>query len=218
MNDRFRYTVAMKQALLASLALSLWACGEDFEVPDEVPTTGQRVTLPNINFNLWVDYLTLQGAVDETCHWMWPVIDDHSTPFPPLQGFWVIYENPNDVRDGTLIEGTFFEGDRLEASDFPAKDGLDPLGFAFTTPLQQAFLDIESTEILDEGRTLIADFGKPIESMLRLSTSPTGTTCLVTAETCDDPCDGTWTPLDHVMLELGFLYTVQSVELVPLSD
>lgn len=198
------------------LALLLAGCQrEDYTPPDEVPTSGQRVELPPVEFTKWVDFLTLQGGLDDDCRWLWPLVDDDSVAYPPLQGFWVIYENPSDVLDGTAIEDTFFLGDRLDAADFPIREGLQPLGFKFPPPFQQSFLDIERTEVTRDGHLLEADFGSPIEVLVHAEATPGDGECEVTTTWCDDPCDGTWAPLGSIYIELGALFAVEDVQILP---
>lgn len=203
-----RYSGAMKLLPL----LLLLACSDELEpLPPDAPTSGLRVELPQIEFNKWVDYLTLQGALDEDCAWMDPLREDDSVAYPPLQGFWVIYENDKDVEDGTVVQDTFFVGDRVSVDDFPTKGGLEPLGFKFPPPLQQSFLKVDEIVLKDGGRTLEADFGAPIENWMRAEAEPDGDGCAVQTFWCPDACTGSWSPLGSVFIELGAFYSVQSV-------
>ena len=196
---------------LLAIALLASACTPT-ELPDAVPTSGTRIDLPTIHFNKWTDYLALQAAVDDQCRWLFPLYDDNSTPFPPLQVFWVIYDDERDVTDGDLIEGTYFDGDRRQVSEFPDKNGLMPLGYQFPTPLQSSFLTVTYTEFSEDGTIMEAGLGKPIDAALRVIATPTDTGCEVETLHCTpDGCgeDDEWTPLTWMYLELGFLLSVQ---------
>ncbi len=197
---------------MTTILLAL-ACAPEPELPPDAPLTGTRVDLPIIEFNTWTDYLALQAAVDEQCGLMDPLFENDSTTYPPLQVFWVIYDNESDVKDGDRVEDTFFVGDVVEASDFPRKNGKDPLGFKFPTGFQQSFLKLEQAELSDDRRQLDALLGAPIEAWIRVTA--TGDDCALDVEVCPEPCSGSYRPLESIFLELGALYNVQDIVYSP---
>lgn len=188
-------------------------CGGDPAIaPDVIPTDGQRVNLPQVTFNRWTDILALQGALDDDCRFMSPLIADDSTSYPPLQVFWVIYDNVNDVKDGDVVTDTFFEGDVVRASDFEMIDGLDALGFKFLPPSQRMFLSITDMAIEEEGARLEATLGAPLSATLFVEAAgepgactTTTTFCLLEDETCEPAS------LSSIDLELSGLLAVKDI-------
>ena len=214
--------------LLTALSFTLLAgCNGDYIPPDgPAPTSGQRVTISTIHFDKWIDYLVLQAAVDDDCNWLYPLADDDSVPYPPLQVYWVIYEDADDVTHDDEILDTYFIGDGVFASDFTTKDGStspesdfadsasrNPLGFQFPTAFQSSFLTVKDTTFLDDGYTMEAVLGKPIDATIRGTATPNAdgqcdleVTLCPRQEDCDDD---DFSPLNWIYMELSFLLTVQ---------
>jgi hypothetical protein len=205
-----RYDDRMRHLLLV---LPLLGCHkeEDRTLPAGAPDDGQRLFLPNIEFNEWTDYLALQAAVDADCAFMDPLFEDDSTAYPPLQVFWVIYDKENDVKDGDEVINTYFDGDVIRASEFPNKAGKPPLGFKFPTSLQQSFLTVEETRFSDERRTLDARLGAPINAWMRVEVLPDGDACSFEPYYCELPCEQGDKLFESVYLELGAFFSVQSI-------
>jgi hypothetical protein len=199
----------MRCALLLLLAL---ACKGEQSLGPGAPTDGQRVDLPIIEFNLWTDFLAIQAALDDECRFMDPLIEDSSTVWPPLQVFWVIYDNEKDVKDGTVIEDIYFHGDEVPVEGFPRRMGKDPLGYLYIGSLQRSFLNIEETSRDDGGRTIEAVLGNPIDTVIRAEARKDETgSCVLETLHCDSPCDGEFEPYTSIFMELGFLFAVQSI-------
>jgi hypothetical protein len=190
-----------------SLILSLLACqSAPTRVPGELYDQGQRIQAAEVTFNLWTDYVPLLGALDAECRWIPPALSDDTTPWPPFQAFWLIHDNPSDVTQETIPD-TFFVGDGLLPDDFPSRADLPVLGFKAFTGFQQSLLDVQEVRESDDGRTLEADFGAPIDATVRVTAAED---CTVTTEVCPAGCDA-YTPLERIHLDLGALFTVQDV-------
>jgi hypothetical protein len=204
----------MLRGSLFAVVLACCSCKgeEDRTLSPGAPDAGQRLFLPIIEFDEWTDFLAIQAAVDEDCSFMEPLFDDDSTAYPPLQVFWVIYDKENDVKDGDEVINTFFDGDVVRASDFPRKNGKAPLGFQFPTDLQQSFLSVEETRRSDEGRTLDAQLGSPIDAWMRVEAYADGDTCVFDAYYCELPCSQGDKPFESVYMELGAFFSVQSID------
>ena len=204
----------LRRAIACLLLCS--GCTPDSLVPQGDPdrTTGHRVALPHIAFDLWTDVLTLQaGLCDEGCTFLDPIVVDDSVAWAPLQVFWVIYDNPDDVLDGDAVFDTFWNGDEVTATDFEARDGLNPLGFQFVQPVQQGLVPLKSTELSADRRTLTGELGGGVDALIRATSTPGEEGCTVQAEWCPSPCeDAGWTPFTSLYLELSALRTVQSYD------
>jgi len=196
----------------APLLLLVLACKDKDALPPGAPTDGQRVDLPLIEFNLWTDFLAIEASLDEDCRFMDPLIDDKSTVWPPLQVFWVIYDNEKDVKDGSVIEDIYFKGDVVHAKDFGKRAGKPPLGFLYVNALSRSFLNIEETSTSDGGRTIEAVLGSPIDTVIRSEATLTDEGCILETFHCDEPCNGEFAPYTSLFMELGFLFSVQSME------
>ena len=154
------------------------------------------------------DYIVL--ALDEVdCGWLEPTIADDTTPWPPLQSFWVIHDNPADVAT-TKIEDTYYVGDALWPEDFPVRSGQDPLGFLPFTGFQQSLLAIDDLRRPTD-QAIQADFGSPIDATVHLDAEPD---CTITATYCrridGGACDDL-EPLSGIYLELGAFFNVLDV-------
>jgi hypothetical protein len=201
----------------AALAL-LGACEPEPKLPPGAPTDGTRHVPTFVSFNLWNDYLPLQVATDEGCRLLLPLVEDDSTTWPPIQVFWVIYDNPRDVVDGTVVRDVFFRGDRVTVDDFPRRGGGTALGFKYLTGLQRSFLPLREVHLPGEGRLLRASFGPPIDAWVRIESEPDEAAeggCRLSTSYCQ-ACSGQgpWSPLQSIDLELGPLYAVQRVRFV----
>lgn len=188
---------------------ALLACTDTPEV-GPLADSGERIEVAKVSFNLWTDYIPMFGAVDSECRWLEPAIADDSTPWPPLQAFWVIYENENDV-DVTQIDATYFTADAVLPQQFDPLDGLDALGFKYFSGFQQGLLDVEEIRRSDDGRTVEADFGSPISATIRLRATPTDSGCESTTAVCEAPCAEGFAPLSRIHLDLGAFFAVQDV-------
>jgi hypothetical protein len=203
------WTTAIWVGLVAS-------CGGERVVEGELPSNGVRVEMPRVYFNRWTDFLSLQAGLSTRCRFLDPFVVDDSTSWPPLQVFWVIYDNPADVKDGALIEDTFFAGDVLTVEDFEARAGKDALGFKYLPPSQRTFLDIEEMVVHEGGRSLEATLGAPLRVKLRVDASTQDSedgTCTVQTRWCEadaDPCEPA--PLTAIEVTLNGLYLVQDVQ------
>ena len=201
---------------LIFLSSLLFACNAPVEQPTgELPDSGLRMELPKVSFNKWTDYLSLQASFDEDCAFMDPMVANDSTVWPPLQVFWVIYDELDEVLDGDRIENVFFEGDLLLASDFPDKEGKAALGFQFLPPSQRMFLDIKEMKVSEDRKSIEATMGSPINTMVFAEVSSDGAGgCTVFTEYCegDDPACTRTELKEGMYLELGALYQVKSIE------
>ena len=198
--------------LAPALLLAATACEKEPTIPADAPTEGTRVQPAFVEFDEWTDYLPLLLAHDEACRFLEPLIEDDSTKWPPMQTFWVIYDDERDVKDDVAVDDTFFVGDRITVDDFPRRAGKRPLGFKFLPALQRSFLPIQEIRVRD-GRTRVqATFGSPIDAEVSVSSDPLEDGgCDVYAEYCRTPCSGDWRPLTSIYLELGALYSVRDV-------
>lgn len=185
-----------------SWIVALLACGPTPPEPvGDLAEGGQRAQIAEITFNLWTDYIPLLGALDpERCTWLEPAVHDDSTPWPPLQAFWIIHDDPSDV-NADVIGDTYFVDDQLTAGDFPARAGLDPLGFKYFTGFQQSLLELEAMRRPEPG-VIEADFGSPVDATVRIEA---GEGCAISTTYCrriDGPCDDL-APLSRIHMELG---------------
>ncbi len=198
---------------LPFLTLLVAACGpDDPEVLRPLAEEGTRHEVVEVTFNLWVDYIPMFGATDPDCRWLDPAVSDDTTPWPPMQAFWVIYENDNDV-DITSFADVYFEGDTVRPEDFEAREGLDALGFLPFSGFQANLLDVTDLRRDDDGYEIEADFGSPVDATLRITSTPDGDgDCAITSEYCEaGACDGGFAPLERIHLDLGFLYSVEDI-------
>lgn len=196
----------------------LSGCGRMFDLPEgDLAETGSRVEIARVTFNKWTDFITLQVGLDGACDLLFPVEQDYSTAWPPLQVTWVIYDDPRHVVDGELVLDTFFTGDRLSITDFESIDGLPPLGFKFLPPGQRAFLDLQHIEVFS-GSELALDalFGRPMRARIFVETVQIeGGGCAVETSWCpsEGPCEPA--PLSSVHVELGAVNNVREVTFLP---
>ena len=189
------------------------ACGPDEpEIVGPLAEEGTRHEIIEVTFNLWVDYIPMFGATDPSCRWLDPAISDDTTPWPPMQAFWVIYEEPNDV-DIASMSDIYFEGDDVRPSDFAPREGLDALGFLPFSGFQANLLDVTELRREDEGFVIEADFGSPVDATLRITSEPDETDgCRIISEYCETgACNAGFEPLERIHLDLGFLYAVQDI-------
>ncbi|MCO4744890.1 MAG: hypothetical protein KC912_08875 [Proteobacteria bacterium] len=180
----------------------------------DAPTTGSRHRMPWVEFNVWTDFLSLEVGLSDSCTFLEPIVDNHSVSNPPIQAFWVIYQNESDVVDGSQVEDTFWLGDSFANHDYPEIDGLDALGFKFPPPIQQSFLSIEEIVLSEDRRQADAVLGNPLDVRLRMVTDEIDGICTITHTYCAMPCDEPNAELDHIEVELGFLNTVQNVTFI----
>ncbi|TVQ94061.1 MAG: hypothetical protein EA397_02825 [Deltaproteobacteria bacterium] len=199
--------------------VSVLSCAQRFELPEgELAASGTRAEIARVTFNRWTDFITLQLGLDEGCDVLFPVEQDDSTAWPPLQVTWVIYDDPRHVEDGDVVRDTFFSGDVLSASDFEPIEGLEPLGFKFLPPGQRAFLDLQHIEVFS-GTELALDalFGRPMRARIFVETYQNeDETCEVVTTWCSseqEPCVPE--PLRRVHVELGTLNSVREVTFYP---
>jgi len=196
-----------------AILLALAGCGaEDPEGPTEVPDNGQRVEISRVDFNRWTDFLALQAGLNDDCQFMNPLVDNDSTAVPPLQVFWVIYDNESDVKDGSLVEDTYFRGDSLAASDFEEIDGLPALGFKFPPATQRRFLSISDLVLSEDQTSLEATLGSPLSAKLFVSAAGDAGACEIKTTFCtldDVPCEPS--SLSSIYLELSTLFAVKEV-------
>ena len=212
-------------------------------IPEDAATSGQRLLLSEMHFNRWTDYVPLMGAVDEQCRFLQPITldgrdlvnedgeplcDDWTTPYPPLQFMWLIYEDASDVTHpekgaGTVISDTFFLGDELNLSMFDPKDDLEPLGFMYITPSRRDLLGFKSSSLSEDGRTLNAWVGGQLNFIFRAQTTQMEDgTCAVETTYClqnyddfpDMPCQTEYRPLRRIEVELNFIFLPTGVEFV----
>jgi len=201
------------------LAAFLVACGEGASVPSSgLPAEGVRIEMPRVYFSRWTDFLSLQAGLSTRCLFLDPQVEDFSTSWPPLQVFWVIYDDPSDVKDGDRIRDIYFEGDELAATEFETRAGKSALGFKFLPPSQRAFLDIKELSVAEDGRSVEATLGAPLHVTLfveaeRDADSPSG--CRVETRYCEasdrDAGDCVPEPLSAIDVTLNGLYLVQEV-------
>ncbi|MFT4622492.1 MAG: hypothetical protein ACI8PZ_001148 [Myxococcota bacterium] len=196
------------QAVIATLV----GCAPSPELPADAPTDGTRVTPAFVEFDRWTDYLPLMLAHDAECRFLDPLIEDDSTTWPPIQTFWVIYDEASDVKDDAIVHDTFFVGDRVTTDDFGRRAGKRPLGFKFLPTLQRSFLPIEHTRVREGRRRVEATFGGPIHATVAVQAVPLDDgTCDVYTEYCRGDCGGDWRHLRSIFLELGAFYAVLDV-------
>jgi hypothetical protein len=196
--------------LLSVLAMG---CGPDEpEILGPLAEEGTRHEIAEVTFNLWVDYIPLFGATDPECRWIDPAISDDTTPWPPMQAFWVIYEESDDV-EITSMSDVFFEGDEVSPADFERREGLDALGFLPFSGFQANLLDVTDLRRDADGYEIEADFGPPVEATLRITSAPDGDGgCAISTEYCETgACSAGFAPLERIHLDLGFLYAVQDI-------
>jgi len=190
--------------------LMLVACKSPVDIPTgPVSQSGTRVEVVRVNLSLWVDYIPLFGAYDSECRWLDPQIVDESTPWPPLQVFWVIYEDANDV-DVSSFDDSYFPGDRVVPEDFAPIDGSPALGFELVTGFQTTMLPVQEIRRSPDDRTVEADFGSPLDATMRIEAFPEGDGCGTRTTYCTEDCVD-FAPLQSIDIELGAFYSVQNV-------
>jgi hypothetical protein len=181
-------------------------------IPEGAPTAGQRAEVGFVGFDKWTDYLTLQAAVDQQCHFMDPLVEDNSTVWPPLQVFWVIYDDSRDVQEGDVLHDTFFVGDDVRAEDFPMRSDKEAIGFMFIPPLARGFLALDDVDV-SAPDVMSAVLGPPLDVGLRIEVVAREGGCeFDTYAWAKD--GGAEMQIDHLYVELGPLFTVKDVEFV----
>ncbi|MCB9673875.1 MAG: hypothetical protein H6737_02100 [Alphaproteobacteria bacterium] len=189
----------------------LLACKREPEPVGPLAPEGTRHALARVEFNLWVDYIPMFGATDADCRWLDPAVSDESTPWPPLQAFWVIYEDARDVEVAELSD-VYFEGDLVLPGDFEPLEGFEPLGFKYFSGFQAGLLDVEAIRRDPDGRGVEADFGNPVNATVRIEAEPDGEGCATATSYCEEgACDGGFEPLEAIEIDLGAFYLVQDV-------
>ncbi|TNE85261.1 MAG: hypothetical protein EP330_26400 [Deltaproteobacteria bacterium] len=197
-------------------ALLLFACQAEEPIDlTDAPTSGSRHRMPHVEFDIWTDYLSLEVGLSDECTFLEPLVENHSVRNPPVQVFWVMYQNEEDAVDGAIVEDTFWLGDRTANTDYPERDGLTAFGFKFPPPVQQSFLNIEEVSVSDDRRQVDGVLGSPIDARLRMVASDDAGECTITHTYCAMPCDAPDAALDHILIDLGgLLNTVQDVTFV----
>ncbi|MFK7930213.1 MAG: hypothetical protein AB8H79_18640, partial [Myxococcota bacterium] len=140
------------------------------------------------------------------------LVDSDSTAVPPLQVFWVIYDDDSDVKDGDTVLDTYFVGDSIAASDFEDLDGRSALGFKFPPPTQRRFLSISDMVVSEDQSSLQATLGSPLSARLFVSASGEAGACQTETTFCeldDDPCEPS--SLSSIYLELSALFAVKEI-------
>lgn len=189
-------------------------CGSEPIDLTGAPTSGSRHRLPHVEFDIWNDYLSLEMALSDECTFLDPIIDDHSVRNPPIQVFWVVYTNEDDADEGTSIQDSFWLGDRFGTEDYPDRNSLEPLGFSFPSPFQQGLLSIEEIVVSDDRTQVDGILGNPIGAKLRARGTPNGESCDFEVSYCQQPCDEPDRAINHIVLDLGALNTVQDVHFI----
>ena len=123
--------------------LALFACKGETPIDlEDAPVSGSRHRMPHVEFDIWTDYLSLEVGLSDECTFLQPLVDNHSVANPPIQVFWVMYQNEEDAVDGDVVVDTFWLGDRTANVDYPVRDGLTDDG-----------LNLDELEPQDKGVT-----------------------------------------------------------------
>ena len=195
------------------LALCMACVEEDVGPLDEIEGA-VRLAPTFLEFDDWTDYLPIQVGLDADCRFLEPQVDDDTTAWAPLQVFWVIYDNENDVTHGQVVNDTFFAGDKVRVSDFPRRAGKDPLGFNYIGPLQRSILPLESSRRLPGGFRIEASMGGPVKIDMAMESFMGEQACEVETTYCMQPCDlapESWRPFRSAEFILGAFYVVQDM-------
>jgi hypothetical protein len=193
-----------------TLFILLTACSTTDFASGDAPESGERIDAFELSFDQWDDIISIQAGVDERCAFLAPVVDDPTTRNPPLQAFWVIYDEASDV-EVTEYESTFFRSDLVVPSDFAEKNGKEALGFSKVADLAQTMMPLEAMEV--EGSYLYAELGSPLDLALQIDVVSDHRGCRPVPQACWLPCDGDWQPALGMDLELGSFYKVLETSL-----
>lgn len=207
------YDADMRWLVLALLP----ACKADDPIVDlaDAPTSGSRHRMPHVEFDVWTDYLSLEVGLSDTCSFLDPLVVNDSVRTPPVQVFWVMYQNESDAVDGPVVEDTFWIGDRTVNTDYPVRDDLTAHGFKFPPPIQQSVLSIEEVVVSADRMQVDGVLGSPIEARLRMvAYEDADGSCQIAHTYCALPCEEPDAELDYILVELGFLNTVQNVRFI----
>lgn len=199
---------------LACVGVLLIGCAPEEPMPVDPVEGAVRLSPTFLEFDDWTDYLPIQVGLAADCRFLEPQIDDDTTAWAPLQVFWVIYDNENDVTHGQVVHDTFFAGDEVRVSDFPRRAGMDPLGFNFIGPLQRTLLPLESSRRMPGGYRIEASLGGPVKIDMAMESYEGEEGCDVVTTYCEQPCDlhpDDWPPFRSAEFILGALYSVQDI-------
>jgi hypothetical protein len=198
---------------LAILMVTACAASEPIDLQN-APTSGSRHRMPHVAFDVWTDYLSLEVGLSDECTFLDPIVDNHSVRNPPIQVFWVMYVNEADAVDGTVFEDVFWLGDRVAITDYEPRDGREGVGFKFPPPLQQSVLSIEEVLVSEDRMQVDGTLGNPLNAKLRMVSFADDEGCAITHTYCEMPCEEPDAELDHILVELGFLNSVQGVNFI----
>lgn len=192
----------MKMLYLAFLlSLAAAACGPTKQAEQSLKIVDSeqgesRAHLFRVRFSKFADFIQLDSGVGlnengQSCRFLKPLVKDESTRWPPMQSYWVVRDDVEDVHVGNEISGTFFQSDALTTSEIKAVDDKPVLGFSYLTDTHAQRMPLKGISIAPTGDRVEAELGDPMNVRIRGLAVVDGTKCAIKALYCESNLDCT---------------------------
>ena len=185
-----------------------------------------RKTIATMTFTKWGDVIMADAGVekrsDGSCDFVMPYRNDGSTLWSPFQIYWLIFDKPDDVKNGQQLEGFFGYDDLLSSNELIRRDGNRPHGFAYLSPEGSRMVNLSPGKFVDQGtqlQTVLNISGR--KAAIRSFAENQDDVCTVRTEGCvgGEECflGGVFLPLGNLAVSQTFLGFPKEVTQEPLA-